>query len=77
MKRDMILWLLGLGAAYYLYTKTNAPAVNFIPCKYPDGTMIQVPQGNACPYDMNHGGQSQPCYSSSYVGPLPPGGVAC
>lgn len=73
---NTLLLLLAAGAAYYLYTK-GTPAVMFITCKYPDGTLIQIPQGNACPYDMNHGGQSQPCYASNFVGPLPSGGVAC
>ena len=76
MKSNTLLLLLAAGAAYYFYTK-SAPSVPFIACKYPDGTMIQVPQGNACPYDMTHGGQSQPCYPSNFVGPVPSGGVGC
>jgi len=77
MKSNTLLLLLTAGAAYYLYTKSAQPPVTFIACKYPDGTMIQIPQGNACPYDMTHGGQSQPCYPSNYVGPMPSGGVTC
>jgi hypothetical protein len=76
MSKNTMWLLLGLGAAYYLYTKST-PSVPFLACKYPDGTMIQVPQGNACPYDMTHGGQSQPCYASDFVGPMPSGAVTC
>jgi hypothetical protein len=76
MTTKTMFLLLAAGGAYYLYTKST-PAVPFIACKYPDGTMIQVPQGNACPYDMTHGGQSQPCYAGNFVGPIPPGGIAC
>lgn len=46
-------------------------------CKFPDGSTIAMPSGNACPYDANHGGQSTPCYPASFVGPLPTGGVHC
>lgn len=46
-------------------------------CKFPDNTTITMPAGNACPYDAAHGGQSTPCYPSSFVGPLPPGGAYC
>lgn len=38
-------------------------------CTYPDGTAIPVPQGNLCPYDASHGGQSTP--SAAAVSPTP------
>lgn len=46
-------------------------------CKFPDGSTIAMPAGNQCPYDANHGGQSTPCYPSTFVGTLPAGGVHC
>ena len=57
-------------------------------CTYPDGTSVQVPLGQACPYNVGHGGQSQvnpagggqpgvPCYPVGFTGPLPPGAAYC
>ena len=28
------------------------------PCTYPDGTVVDVPIDQSCPYDAAHGGQS-------------------
>jgi len=77
MKTSTLL-LLGI-AAYYLYTQGGfgTPNVSFVQCRYPDGTRIQVPVGNACPYDATHGGQATPCYPSNFIGPIPPGGAYC
>lgn len=77
MKSDTLMWLLVAGAAYYYYTNYAAPSVPFMRCKYPDGTLIQVPAGNACPNDPAHGGQSVPCYPANFVGPIPPGAAVC
>lgn len=77
MKDDTLMYL-GLAAvAYYFYTQQTAVGSNFVTCRYPDGSTIQVPAGNQCPYDPTHGGQSMMCYPRTFVGPLPPGGGYC
>ena len=77
MKSDTLWLLVGAAALYYFYTNYSTPATPFTTCKYPDGSTIQVPTGNACPFDITHGGQSMVCYSSAFIGPIPPGGVRC
>ena len=77
MKDDTIFYLGLAAAAYYLFTHAQATGPNFTTCRYPDGSTIQVPVGNACPFDSTHGGQSMMCYPSSFIGPLPPGGGYC
>ena len=77
MKNDTLLYLALAAGAYFLFTRQSTGA-NFITCRYPDGTTIQVPSGNAGPFDITHGGQSVMCYNpSSFIGPIPPGGVYC
>ena len=77
--KSQTLWILAAAAVgYYLYTKAAAaPGVPFVQCRYPDGSIIQVPSGNACPFDVTHGGQSVMCYPQPFIGPLPQGGVVC
>lgn len=80
MKSNDMMLLLGAGVALYFISKQTGalgPQPSFQTCKYPDGTSIQVPIGNACPIDPTHGGQSYPCYPGTFVGPLPPGTGYC
>lgn len=58
------------------FTGTGAAGSSLL-CKFPDGSTIAMPGGNACPYDAAHGGQSTPCYPTSFVGPIPTGGARC
>jgi hypothetical protein len=88
-RSDNTMTLLFLGiAGYFVYTNwpqisatfgigTTGAGAGSLLCKFPDGSTIAMPSGNACPYDPNHGGQSTPCYPASFVGPLPTGGVHC
>lgn len=75
MKSNTMLLLLAAGVAYYFYTKSS-PAAQMT-CRYPDGTVVTLPQGNACPFDNAHGGQSVRCYPIDFTGPLPAGAVPC
>jgi hypothetical protein len=60
---------------------TTAPATGsadtMLQCRYPDGTLVPIMAGNACPFSSVHGGQSTPCYPASFVGPLPDGTDYC
>lgn len=88
MARDNTLTLLVLGIGGYLvyqnwpaiqaaFGGTTTATISGQLCKFPDGSTIPMPAGNACPYDANHGGQSTPCFPASFVGPLQPGQVHC
>lgn len=81
--------LLGIGA-YWLYqhynqttgtasaaTGTTTAGGTGLNCVFPDGTTINMPAGNSCPFDAGHGGQSTPCYPSTFIGPPPSGASAC
>jgi hypothetical protein len=73
MKSNDLLIVLAVAAAVYFFrSSSTGPQPQFMVCKYPDGTTIQVPSGNACPVDPTHGGQSYPCYSTS-PGAINPG----
>lgn len=89
MARDNTMTLIILGVVgYFAYQNwpqissalgigTTGASIAGQLCKFPDGSTIAMPSGNACPYDANHGGQSTPCFPASFVGPLPTGGVHC
>jgi len=74
--------ILGVGA-YLVYTHFLAPgttttaAAGSLQCRYPDGSAAPVNADGTCPFDSSHGGQATPCYPSTFVGPIPPGGVTC
>jgi hypothetical protein len=73
---DMVIYgLIGI-AAYYLYQNQGAALPSFSKCIFPNGTTIQIPYGNACPYDATQGGQSMPCGSLPAAGAQGPV-IAC
>jgi hypothetical protein len=76
MSRDTLL-VAAAAVAYFLYQRQQQAAMTplFTACRYPDNTIIQVPVGNACPFDVTHGGQSYPCQTQ--IGPLQPGSMYC
>ena len=72
--------ILGVGA-YLVYTHFLAPGAGTMPsgsiqCRYPNGSLVPSNPDGTCPNDPNLG-QSTPCYPSTFVGPIPPGGVTC
>lgn len=78
MKDNTLTWVLLAVGAYFVYSQYAQPsAPSFMTCRYPDGTTIQVPNGNACPVDPTHGGASVMCYPRAFTGPIPPGGAYC
>lgn len=86
MARDNTLTLIFLAVGGYLVyqnwpaiqaTFTGATGGGAVLCKFPDGSTIAMPAGNACPYDASHGGQSTPCYPAAYAGTIPAGGARC
>jgi hypothetical protein len=46
----LLLWFWQKGQAEVTLNQT---------CMFPDGTEIIVPLGSECPFDSNHGGQSE------------------
>jgi len=85
---DNMLTLLVLGIGGYLvYTHYLSPASQAAApgagaqtgmlCKFPDGTTAAIGATGSCPYDASHGGQSTPCYPSTFVGGIPQGGATC
>lgn len=88
MARDNTLTLIILAVGgYFVYQNWPAIQATFtgmttgtggpLLCKFPDGSTIAMPAGNACPYDAGHGGQSTPCYPATYTGTIPTGGARC
>ena len=76
MNKTTILLLAGI--AYYLYTKSPSAGVPLTQlCKFPDGSVLNVPIGSACPYDASKGGQSNLCMAANQLGPFPPGVNYC
>jgi len=87
-RSDNMLTLLVLGIGGYLvYTHYLSPAGGAAPpgtaaqtgmlCKFPDGTTAPIGATGSCPFDSSHGGQSTPCYPSTFVGPMEPGSATC
>ena len=55
--------LIGIVLALLLWKRTTSVDVGLTYpqiCVYPDGTYIEVNEGDECPYDSDHGGASVP-----------------
>ena len=49
-----------MGLVLFLFWKRETVTTTFYQtCTFPDGTEVQVPLGDPCPYDPEHGGQSE------------------